>query len=186
MSACAPRRASHRIASNDPPKPDGLSQLPIETTCGIYFLWQRSEIVYVGQSKHVTQRIYQHIQDGIKRFDGFSFIRVKASKLSTFERYYIEKLLPRYNQCGIANAMRRLRGHGYTGLIVSNPQPTNAEKAAHFLGISVDALLSLNLSEEITVRVPRGNFRRRVTRWRNEALREWADANPDLLLSMRT
>jgi len=74
MSAHAPRRASYRIASNDPPEPDGLSQLPIETTCGIYFLWQRSEIVYVGQSKHVTQRIYQHIQDGIKRFDGFSFI----------------------------------------------------------------------------------------------------------------
>jgi predicted GIY-YIG superfamily endonuclease len=57
--------------------------------------------IYVGQSRNITQRIYQHIQDGVKRFDGMSHIAVKVANLLEVERYFIEKLIPRYTNAAL-------------------------------------------------------------------------------------
>jgi 5-methylcytosine-specific restriction protein A len=127
-SAVAPRRAGDSFAP-EIPRPTGLLQLPTETVSGVYFLWHGSEVVYVGQSRNLTQRVCQHIQDAAKRFDGMSFIAVAVARLGKVERRYIEALLPRYNRCGIATAARHLRAHGHVGP-VSEPHLTRNRKSA--------------------------------------------------------
>jgi hypothetical protein len=92
------------------PIPLGLSQLPISKQAGIYFLFHRGIVVYVGQSGDVAQRVAQHIQDGNKVFDGASFLPCQAKHLSDLERHYIELMAPKYNQCRLAKFVRMARG----------------------------------------------------------------------------
>jgi hypothetical protein len=92
------------------PIPLGLSQLPISKQAGIYFLFHRGIVVYVGQSGDVAQRVAQHIQDGNKVFDGASFLPCQAKHLSELERHYIEQMAPKYNQCRLAKFVRAARG----------------------------------------------------------------------------
>jgi hypothetical protein len=63
--------------------------------CGIYFLIQEDEIVYVGQSVTVHNRINQHV--GVKEFDRFTYIRCKPEELDVLETKYILKFKPKYN-----------------------------------------------------------------------------------------
>jgi hypothetical protein len=152
---------------------------------GIYFLWFGNEIVYVGQSRNITQRVFQHVQDGTKRFDGLSFLPVKPSLLNKFERRYIERLLPRYNQCGIARAARLLRSHGHAGPLSLPSGTLNDYEAADYLGITVESLIALNLVEARRVRKPRSNVRRQVRRYAANDLLAWSEANADLLRSLQ-
>jgi hypothetical protein len=91
------------------PPSRGLEQLPSETVSGIYFLWRGSQLIYVGQSRHIAQRVGQHIEEGRKPFDGMSFIRVEISHLNHVERLYIERFLPQYNRCAMSKARRKLK-----------------------------------------------------------------------------
>lgn len=58
---------------------------------GIYFLLDNNEIVYVGQSVNVYQRIHQH------RDKKFNRIFVLKTDNLDLESYYINKLKPKYN-----------------------------------------------------------------------------------------
>jgi hypothetical protein len=92
------------------PIPLGLSQLPIVKQAGIYFLFHRGIVVYVGQSEDVSQRVGQHAQEGKKVFDGASFLPCHAKHLADLERHYIELMAPKYNQCRLAKFVRMARG----------------------------------------------------------------------------
>lgn len=66
--------------------------------CGIYFLIDQGEIVYVGQSVDVFKRIREHRQEGYKKWDRFSMIPVREEKLTEVETWYIQHFRPRYNK----------------------------------------------------------------------------------------
>lgn len=64
---------------------------------GIYFLLNRGEVVYVGQSAcDVFHRLYKHKLDG-KVFDAYTFIPCSASMLDELESKYIVAMMPMYN-----------------------------------------------------------------------------------------
>jgi hypothetical protein len=69
--------------------------------CGIYFLVDGDEVVYVGQSVDVAARVPQHTLD--KTFSRSVFLPVAASDLTAVEHAFIHLLRPKYNKsenCG--------------------------------------------------------------------------------------
>ena len=71
-----------------------------ETACGIYFLFHRNKLVYVGSSTNCFARFASHEND--KKFDEYFII--DTSKLSRKEMYeleskYISKFTPPLNNC---------------------------------------------------------------------------------------
>jgi hypothetical protein len=67
---------------------------------GVYFLIQDREIVYVGQSQKLPDRIQQHIPG--KVFNRVAFLECKKENLLRLEQAYINLLCPRYNLEGFA------------------------------------------------------------------------------------
>jgi len=69
---------------------------PNAETCGIYFLIDEDNIVYVGQTKlWVVSRIIDHMV--LKKFDRFFFVACPRELLDVIETYYIYKFRPRDN-----------------------------------------------------------------------------------------
>jgi len=66
-----------------------------DSCTGVYFLIKQCEIVYVGQSVNVFNRIGNH--RGIKDFDAFSYIECPKNQLDVLESIYIHFLNPKYN-----------------------------------------------------------------------------------------
>lgn len=63
--------------------------------CGIYFLINQNDVVYIGQSVNIHSRIAQHKNN--KKFDKFSYIECGKPELSHLEVKYIKKFKPKYN-----------------------------------------------------------------------------------------
>ena len=61
----------------------------------VYFLFQGQELVYIGQTKKLLERLAKHCKD--KLFDGFSFIRCDRNELYRIERWAITKHRPKLN-----------------------------------------------------------------------------------------
>lgn len=63
---------------------------------GIYYLFNKWELVYVGQSDNILRRLNQHTD---KEFDEFSYFKVdKWIDLERIEAEEINKYLPKYNK----------------------------------------------------------------------------------------
>lgn len=69
-----------------------------ELTCGIYFLFDGEDIVYVGQSTEVELRIQKHRKEGRKKFDSWNFIECPATWLDDMETDCIIHFDPKYNK----------------------------------------------------------------------------------------
>jgi hypothetical protein len=68
--------------------------------CGVYFLVQDGEIVYVGQSIDVHYRVSCHRREG-KQFDAYTIIACTPPRLADLERYYIKTFAPALNISGL-------------------------------------------------------------------------------------
>lgn len=64
--------------------------------CGVYFLVNKGEVVYVGQSTNIHMRIAKHI--GVKDFDSFHFAECDKFILDEVEAAYIVALDPPLNR----------------------------------------------------------------------------------------
>ena len=82
---------------------------------GIYFLIHEGVVVYVGQARNIRSRVGQHLSEGAKEFNSVAYVRCKLSSLDCLERGYIERLLPKYNQCSQSKALRQLGIESPTG-----------------------------------------------------------------------
>lgn len=65
---------------------------PCNQPC-VYFLFEKTELVYIGQSKKPLQRILQHGFD----FDHMALLAYPEEALSMMERLYVAKYQPRRN-----------------------------------------------------------------------------------------
>lgn len=63
---------------------------------GVYFLFYKNEIIYIGKSINIYKRIYAHKMKGVC-FDSFSFLKIEIEHLLTMEREYIKKYKPKNN-----------------------------------------------------------------------------------------
>jgi hypothetical protein len=78
----------------------GLYKIPLEILSsppGVYFLCQKGEIVYIGQSLNVAQRIITHRKEGFKEFDSAFYIQCHISHLDHFEMALIRYFRPKFN-----------------------------------------------------------------------------------------
>lgn len=62
----------------------------------IYFLIDGDEVVYVGQTKKIHNRVLEHKKD--KKFTRINWIQVIKNELDIVESYYILLLKPKYNK----------------------------------------------------------------------------------------
>jgi hypothetical protein len=63
--------------------------------CGVYFLIHDDEIVYVGQSINIHQRIGEH--EKTKIFTTFTYVECSYEELNKIEARYIDMFKPKYN-----------------------------------------------------------------------------------------
>ena len=68
---------------------------PIEESSGVYFLVSCGEVVYVGQSVQVMNRVQEH--RALKTFDSVAYIPCKPEMLNKLESLYIHILRPKTN-----------------------------------------------------------------------------------------
>ena len=69
----------------------------LKATKGIYFLFDKDEIVYIGQSNFIEKRIFEHTND--KSFTSWNFIEFNSNEdLNDLEADYILKHKPKYNK----------------------------------------------------------------------------------------
>lgn len=68
--------------------------------CGVYFLWSGDEIVYIGQSANVAERVHGHFKTsgGKSRFCHYTFVPVEQEMLGITEYAYISKFKPKLNK----------------------------------------------------------------------------------------
>ncbi len=100
-AASGRRWTPHRAVSVPPllsPMLESLYRIPMTSLCGVYFLVDAEEVVYVGQSVSVHGRVSDHIGDGVKRFDRALAIHVPPEDLDATENAFIRALKPRYNR----------------------------------------------------------------------------------------
>jgi len=91
----------------------------MERLCGVYFLIDGDEIVYVGQSTNIHSRIAQHND---KKFDKFTFVECEQSALNMVESIFIHTYRPKLNLVRVA---------GYVAAPVSWEELKNTALAYH-------------------------------------------------------
>lgn len=79
-----------------------------EPSCGVYCLWWRDGLQYVGLSNHIGVRLLQHWRAGKIRFDHYSYVECRESVLPFVEAAYIFGLEP---PCNAKYEQPQWRGH---------------------------------------------------------------------------
>ena len=91
-------------AGTTPAIPLEVAALPrfdaVSGSCGVYFLFDGDECVYVGKSLQVHTRVREHRANNAskKEFDTYAFIPCKAAKLDELEAHYIAMMKPKFNE----------------------------------------------------------------------------------------
>ncbi len=84
--------------------PDNLDELlatasmcrtPLRRESGIYLLYLRDEVVYVGQTGNFISRLASHMFR--KDFDAYAFLSAEPDRVATLEARLIDRLRPRLN-----------------------------------------------------------------------------------------
>lgn len=90
-------KATKKLTTNSLLREDEIivHAIPVENSCGVYFLVHKKRIVYVGQSTNVFSRIVTHTQS--KTFDSYVFMPCEKEMLDKLESLYIHFLLPPLN-----------------------------------------------------------------------------------------
>ena len=70
---------------------------PVAKRCGIYFLIDAGEIVYIGQSTNILDRVGSHFSEG-KTFDRYYAVDVPKRYLNEVESFLIHRFKPRDNR----------------------------------------------------------------------------------------
>lgn len=68
---------------------------------GIYFLFDGDEVVYIGKSTNIHNRLNSHEHDRQKKWDSFTFLEVEGIFSGALESIFIGSYRPRYNKAGL-------------------------------------------------------------------------------------
>ena len=77
-----------------------LSFNQISIKKGIYFLYKNSQLVYIGKTKNLYQRLNDHLKNDNKIFDTYKFIEItnNETNIVEIETFFIQKFQPLYNK----------------------------------------------------------------------------------------
>lgn len=85
------------------------NNIKVKPKRGIYFLFNKGDLVYIGQSEFIEKRIFDHV--GSKNFDSWNYIEYsKETSLNEIEADFILKYKPFYNKTIPANNLWISRG----------------------------------------------------------------------------
>ena len=73
-------------------------RLTIHKKIGIYFLVHRKTIVYVGRSVNIEPRVQSHINEKVKIFDSYYYIKCDVDNLDIVESAFICLCKTKYNK----------------------------------------------------------------------------------------
>jgi hypothetical protein len=79
----------------------------VGSVSGIYFLFQGTELMYVGRAVNVARRVLEHSTDKGKVFDRASFIPTPSASLAISERRFLDVYRPPLNNDPATSAMKR-------------------------------------------------------------------------------
>lgn len=71
--------------------------IPFDSSSGVYFLIKNEEVIYVGKSVNVFDRIGAHRREGGAWFDSFNVIRCGLDEMAALEEKYILAFMPKMN-----------------------------------------------------------------------------------------
>ena len=81
------------------PSPGPIKEMAIPPqVCGVYFLLWENEIIYIGQSTNIIQRICSHVTEGKKGFDRVLYLPCPQGLLDHYERQLIRHIRPCHNR----------------------------------------------------------------------------------------
>ena len=93
--------------------------IPVRKLRGVYLLWKDGEVVYVGQSESIQQRVSTHLADPKKYFNAVSYAVVETGDLNQLEadlivKYdpYLDHGLPRNTKYVTKNHIKKHLGIG--------------------------------------------------------------------------
>lgn len=72
---------------------------PFDGCIGVYFLFKKQAVIYIGQSLNVFKRVHDHRLNGVD-FDAWTVIACDRSELLTLEQHYISAFRPPFNKTG--------------------------------------------------------------------------------------
>lgn len=70
------------------------ARLPSAPLVGIYFLMLAGSVVYIGQSKHILRRVWEHRRKPVVAFDAVAWVPVDQADLGEAERRLIARFRP--------------------------------------------------------------------------------------------
>lgn len=76
---------------------------------GIYALFQKGELVYIGKSNNLLYRVGTHMQEGVKSFDSYEMFpvdRCDEKQLTKIEAELITTFQPKYNATYVSYCRR--------------------------------------------------------------------------------
>jgi hypothetical protein len=83
-------------------------------TSAVYFLFNRGQLVYIGQTLNLYVRIGDHRSESWFKWDSFSYIETHPEDLYVHEAQYIKKFDPTCNRslrCSLKNKAARNRAN---------------------------------------------------------------------------
>lgn len=72
-----------------------LKRISVQPKVGVYFLFDKGVLVYIGQSTDIHRRIQDHKQNKI--FDSYGFVECDVRELDKKEKSLIKLYNPKYN-----------------------------------------------------------------------------------------
>ena len=75
-------------------------KIPLKVNFGIYLLYNKDKVIYVGQSRNPKKRIKYHLKHAPfrKEITHYEIIPVPMHKLNEFEKDFIHIYKPKYNK----------------------------------------------------------------------------------------
>ena len=62
----------------------------MEFGSGVYFLYNKGELVYIGKATNITRRIVDHVEEGTKEFDTVRYTKIPVDSITSVETELIK------------------------------------------------------------------------------------------------
>lgn len=76
---------------------EGFEEFSLELQPGVYVLYHKDEIVYIGKASHLPSRIHTHYSGNKIRFDRVMVRYCAVSEIDGLEARLIRKYKPKHN-----------------------------------------------------------------------------------------
>ena len=73
---------------------------------GVYILYDMGNIVYIGCSNDIYNRLECHFKENTKQYDEYEILCYNENDMKIIERYLINKFMPKYNKDSITKKIK--------------------------------------------------------------------------------